>query len=55
MLVFADKPLSLRKWTVTDAQGAITDVALLAPEFGVALEPKLFLFDEMVEKSPPGN
>ncbi|MBM3951385.1 MAG: outer membrane lipoprotein carrier protein LolA [Rhodospirillales bacterium] len=53
-LVFADKPLALRKWTVTDAQGAVTDVALLAPEFGVALEPKLFLFDEMVEK-PPAN
>jgi outer membrane lipoprotein-sorting protein len=49
-LVFSDRPLSLRKWYVTDAQGQTTEVALMGPEFGVALEPKLFLFDEMVEK-----
>jgi outer membrane lipoprotein-sorting protein len=54
-LVFSDRPLALRKWYVTDAQGATTEVALLAPEFGVALEPKIFLFDEMVEKPPPVN
>lgn len=54
-LVFSDRPLSLRKWYVTDAQGQTTEVALMAPEFGVALEPKLFLFDEMVEKPPVQN
>ncbi len=54
-LVFADRPLGLRKWTVVDSQGAATEVALLGPEFGVAIEPKLFLFDEMVEKPSPSN
>ncbi len=54
-LVFADRPLALHKWTVVDSQGAATEIALLAPEFGVPLEPKLFLFDEMVEKPPPTN
>ena len=55
VLVFADRPLALRKWYVTDAQGQTTEVALMTPEFGVALEPKLFLFDEMREKSVPQN
>ena len=54
-LVFSDRPLSLRKWTVTDAQGQTTEVALMAPEFGVALEPKLFLFDDMVERPASSN
>jgi outer membrane lipoprotein-sorting protein len=54
-LVFADRPLQLRKWFVTDTQSATTEIALLAPEFGVALEPKLFLFDEMVEKPQFAN
>ncbi|MEK7245756.1 MAG: outer membrane lipoprotein carrier protein LolA [Pseudomonadota bacterium] len=54
-LVFSDRPLALRKWTVTDAQGETTEIALLAPEFGVALEPKLFLFDDMVEKPASSN
>lgn len=54
-LVFADRPLALRKWTVVDSQSQATEIALLAPEFGVALEPKLFLFDEMVEKPAAPN
>ncbi|MCC7015966.1 MAG: outer-membrane lipoprotein carrier protein LolA [Rhodospirillales bacterium] len=54
-LVFSDRPLSLRKWYVTDAQGQTTEVALMRPEFGVALEPKLFLFDEMVERPTTQN
>ena len=30
-LIFSDKPLSLKKWTVTDAQGIITNLSLLDP------------------------
>ncbi|MEK9755142.1 MAG: outer membrane lipoprotein carrier protein LolA [Rhodospirillaceae bacterium] len=41
-LVFSDKPLELRKWTVTDAQGIKTTVSLLGPRFGLALDKKLF-------------
>lgn len=54
-LVFSDRPLALRKWTVTDAQGETTEIALMAPEFGVPLEPKLFLFDDLVERPTPKN
>ena len=41
-LIFSDRPLSLRKWTVTDAQGVITNLSLLDPRFGVTLKQGLF-------------
>lgn len=43
-LIFEDKPLRLRKWRVLDAQGAVTEVALLDPQIGVELDPELFHF-----------
>lgn len=43
-LVFTDDPLTLRKWTVTDAQGTVTHVSLVQASFGVPLDPKLFRF-----------
>lgn len=49
-LVFSDKPLELRKWTVTDAQGVKTTVSLLGPRFGMPLEKKLFDY-----QMPSGN
>jgi outer membrane lipoprotein-sorting protein len=49
-LVFSDKPLELRKWTVTDAQGIKTTVSLLGPRFGMPLEKKLFDY-----QMPSGN
>ena len=45
MMVFSDKPLELRKWIVTDAQGIKTTVSLLGPEFGTKLDPDLFDFE----------
>jgi outer membrane lipoprotein-sorting protein len=41
-LIFSDRPLGLKKWTVTDAQGVVTNVSLLGPRFGLSLDPKLF-------------
>ena len=41
-LVFSDRPMELRKWTVTDAQGIKTTVSLLGPTFDVPLNPNLF-------------
>lgn len=43
-LVFADKPLALRKWTILDAQGLLTTVALINPRFGIPLSKNLFSF-----------
>ena len=41
-LIFSDRPLGLKKWVVTDAQGIVTNVSLLGPRFGATLDPKLF-------------
>lgn len=41
-LVFEDKPLQLRKWSVVDAQGVTTTVALMGARFGVDLPDELF-------------
>lgn len=45
-MTFADAPLSLRKWTVVDAQGTSTSVTLVAPDFNVAIPHAVFIFDE---------
>jgi len=41
-LIFSDRPLGLKKWAVTDAQGIVTNISLLDPRFGVSVDPKLF-------------
>lgn len=46
VLTFSDRPLALRKWTVTDAQGVSTSVTLVAPAFNVAIPGNVFIFDE---------
>ena len=46
-LVFEDNPLTLRQWSVRDAQGGETHVSLVAPEFGAAIN------DEAFEFTPP--
>ncbi len=41
-LVFADKPLELKKWIVVDPQGVKTSVSLLSARRDVSFDPKLF-------------
>ncbi len=41
-LIFSDRPLSLKKWTITDAQGVVTNISLLNPRFGAPVSEKLF-------------
>ncbi len=41
-LVFADKPLELRQWSVVDPQRLTTRVTLFDTRFGLALDPALF-------------
>jgi len=48
-LVFSDKPLQLRKWTVVDRDGKTIEVALLDSMFNTNLDPDLFKF---VDPSP---
>jgi len=42
ILVFQDKPLSLKQWTIVDAQQVSVNVALLHPECGVTIPNQLF-------------
>ncbi len=44
-LIFSDRPLTLRKWIVTDAQGVKTTVSLLKTRVGLPLNPELFRFE----------
>lgn len=43
-LIFADPPLTLRQWIVTDAQGQRTAVTLYDVQQGGRFDPKLFEF-----------
>jgi outer membrane lipoprotein-sorting protein len=45
-LVFEDRPLQLRQWSVIDAQGQVTNIAFANQQFGQAIERKLFEFHE---------
>lgn len=43
-LVFSEKPLTLRQWTVIDGRGGVTRVALESPVFNGKVEDKEFDF-----------
>jgi len=51
-LVFQDQPLALRKWQVVDAQGVLTEVTLLNPQFGVEIDPAAFEHDDLDIPTP---
>jgi len=53
-LVFADKPLTLRQWTVLDAQRKETRVTLFDTVLGGSFDPKLFEAPAM-ESRPTGG
>ncbi|HXC90053.1 MAG TPA: outer membrane lipoprotein carrier protein LolA [Stellaceae bacterium] len=41
---FTDQPLALRQWTIVDQQRHVTTVALSQQQFGMALDPNLFVY-----------
>ncbi len=50
VITLSDKPLALRKWVVTDAQGIRTSVTLISPEYNVIIPKKVFIFDEPISE-----
>ena len=52
VLTLADGPLRLSHWTVVDAQGGRTRVALVDPQFNLGLDDGLFEFDEKMFDRP---
>ena len=45
-MVFTENPLVLRQWTVVDQQGKVTNVALSEVQYGMALDAKLFQYQD---------
>jgi outer membrane lipoprotein-sorting protein len=43
-MVFSGQPLALRQWTIVDQQRHVTTVALSQQQFGMALDPNLFVY-----------
>jgi outer membrane lipoprotein-sorting protein len=43
-MTFSSEPLALRQWTVVDQQHRVVTVALSQEQFGMALDPKLFVY-----------
>ncbi len=46
-LVFSDRPLDLKKWEITDAQGVLTQVSLINPRYGVEIDPLAFDYSDL--------
>lgn len=51
-LIFADNPLQLKQWQVTDPQGIVTRVTLSDVTTGVGLDAELFNFVDPRQKPP---
>ncbi len=54
-LVFSDRPLTLKKWTITDAQGILTSVSLIDSRFGIRLNADLFKFNSPFTETGNGG
>ena len=46
-LVFSDRPLGLKKWEITDAQGILTQVSLINPHYGIEVDPLAFDYSDL--------
>jgi outer membrane lipoprotein-sorting protein len=49
-LVFSDRPLELKQWTIVDQQGKTTTVSLTDLQSGMTLDPQLFTFVDPKKK-----
>src|SRR5437667_4696308 len=45
-MVFSVNPLTLRQWSIVDQQRKTTTVSLYDKRFGMALDPKLFVYQD---------
>ena len=50
-MVFTENPLALRQWTVVDQQGKTTTVTLSDLRYGVALDHKLFQYNDPLART----
>jgi outer membrane lipoprotein-sorting protein len=52
-LAFTDQPLELKQWAVVDSRNIVTTVTLLDAQFGVRIDPKVFVFQDPKFGRPP--
>ena len=45
-MVFSDHPLALRQWSIVDQQRKAITVSLYNEQFGIALDPQLFVYQD---------
>jgi len=45
-MVFSSQPVALRQWTIVDQQRKSTTVSIFDAQFGVALDPGLFVYQD---------
>jgi len=50
-MVLSDRPLALRQWSIVDQQRKTTTVSLHDERLGVALDPKLFVYQDPLAAS----
>lgn len=54
-LMLTEKPMQLKKWSIVDAQGLVTEVELTDVETGIVLKDKLFYYHDPKRKNPVYN
>lgn len=54
-LIFRANPMTLKKWSVVDAQGNVTDISLTDSFFGAKLDPSLFEFVKTEDTTTEGG
>ena len=45
-IVFSNQPLARRQWTIVDPQRKTTTVSISSAQFGVVLDPELFVYQD---------
>ena len=45
-MTFSDRPLAFRQWSIVDQQRKAITVSLSNEQFGMALDPKLFIYQD---------
>ncbi len=54
-LIFSEKPMQLKKWTIIDPEGALTEVDLFEVETGITLDSELFKYYDPSRKKSRYN
>ena len=54
-MTFSDRPLAFRQWSIVDQQRKAITVSLSNEQFGMALDPTLFVYQDPFASSRRNN